>query len=472
MKTASKLPIKIKRTPTPLTEEMIDSCPVVDTHAHVQGTITPYTAWELGIRNGFIRVEKQPDGTWQLKDGPNKIGKTDPAGTYSNIFCSEGGHPLRFDRSGKPVELAYNYYCVGDGHDKFSGFDAVMATVQGHRHPPGGIRTPDDYHFVLTRYLESCVSQKVRYTEVLQNIHIAHVLNPKLPPLEARAFFFRLCHTIVKEFAAKGVELRFQHCPNKTGKANLAGDLATRSREWPEWLKEAQKIAPHVFVGLNSAGHEEEEQKSGGPHAMQEAYTKASEAGFGCEAHAGEGVGVEHLLATIRALPVTCIAHGVQVIESAKAIGEIREAGITLKMMPCINIALGTPIHVKEVSGQPDVPHAKLLSDGTRNKSVVTKHIKDLSHHPFFALLREHKLPIALCTDNPGMGGEAYKHQVKILAGLEHTFPPAFKPLSAEELALCNMHAIHAAFCSPEIKRGLLKELSAWMQKYKIQVSR
>jgi adenosine deaminase len=453
---------------TPLTPEMIDDCPVVDIHVHAQGTIAPQTAWELGVRGGYIEVWKdKATGHWQWKDGPVSVGKSDPVGKYSGIFHSPGHEVISLDENGKPVALEYNYHCLSGTDDVFSGFDAVMATVQGHRHPPGGIRTEDDYRFVLLQYLESCKEQKVCYTELLQNIHIAHVLNPKLPPREARSRFYALCKGIVEEFAKQGVHLRFHHCPNKTSKSNLPGALAERSLEWHTWLLEAQADAPGVFVALNSAGHEEQEKADGGPAAMRAAYSMARSSGFGAEAHAGEGIGVEHMQNTMRELPVTRIAHGVQVVESQEAIDEVRSRDITLIMMPCINVALRSPIHVLETADG-DVPHVK-YHDGERNNAVKTKHISDLSAHPFFPLLRVHGLKIALATDNPGMGGKAYKEQVRLLAGMGCDFLPGFSPLSAEELAACNLHAIRAAFCEPEVKQELEKKLRAWMKRYRIK---
>jgi len=444
---------------------MIDSCPVADIHVHAQGTIVPATAWELGLRNEFLTVA---DGAW--RDGPNAIGQSDPVNRYSRIFCNEEGGKVTLEAAGHPQSIAYNYHCLPLKDDIFSGFDAVMATVQGHRHPPGGIRTDDDYRFVMRRYLDDCIANHVRYTEALQNIHIAHVLHPELPPREARARFALLCESIVADFAGRGVVLRFHHCPNKTSKSNLPGALASRSLEWTEWLEEVRETAPNIFVALNSAGHEEQEKKDGGPYAMEQAYTAARAKGFGAEAHAGEGIGVEHMLATIRSLPVTRIAHGVQVIESEDAIREVRERGITLIMMPCINVTLGSPIHVKEDPAG-DMPHAKLDAGGERDPSVVTKHITHLASHPLFPLLREHGLKIALATDNPGMGGRSYKEQAKLLAGIGYDFPAGFPPLSAEELALCNLNAIDAAFCRQEIKENFVRELSGWMKSNGVQVT-
>lgn len=446
---------------------MIASFPAVDVHVHVPGTISPRTAWDLGIRNQLITVLKNADGSWKFEDGPRSIGTSDPVGKYSNIFCSRGGFPLDLDEKGEPIDLDYNYACLGAGHDKFSGFDAIQGTTQGHRHRPGGIQTEDDYRFVLQRYLESCLEQNICYSETSQNITIAQVLYPDLPPKEARRKFFYLCRSIVGDFAKQGVILRFYHCANKTGAANIAASLEVRSAEWVSWLREAQQVAPDIFVGLTTAGHEQSEIDNGGPYAMAKAYHEVEAMGLGCEGHYGEGVGVEHMMNAMRCLPrPTRIAHGIQVIESAAAIEQVRKSGVPLIMMPSINISLGGLIHYKDGK-----PHPKFEADGVTRSGTIKKHITEMKDHPIFTLMRQHNLPIALSSDDPEQGGISYKAQLKELAGITYKFPAGLKPLSAEELVACNLNAVQVAFCEPEVKEALVKKLRGWMKEHKIAVT-
>ncbi|MEJ0010618.1 MAG: hypothetical protein WDN72_09100 [Alphaproteobacteria bacterium] len=84
--------------------------------------------------------------------------------------------------------------------------------------------------------------------------------------------------------------------------------------------------------------------------------------------------------------------------------------------------------------------------------------------------MRDHGLPIALSSDDPEQGGIGYKAQVKELAGLTYKFPEGFRPLTAEELALCNLNAVTAAFCGPEVKQRLVRDLAAWMARHRIAV--
>lgn len=435
---------------------MIDDLPVVDIHVHVPGTITPHTAWELGVTNGFIAIEEQPDGSKTWRVGPRSLSPNDPHQDYTDIFRKENGD-IALDWDGKPQRLEYDL-----GYQSFKQFDRIMATVQGHRHPPGGIQTEEDYKLVLRAYLKSCVEQKVFYTELQQNIRIAHQLYPDLEPAKARRRFVQLLRDIQQEYKRQGVHLRFLHCFNKTGIANDGKTPCDRALEGAQWLHEAHDIAPGVFVGLESAGHEKD--RSGWPEHLKPGYDMASHT-FGCEAHAGEGIGVEHMLDVVRTLPITRLAHGFQAIEDERAIREVKDCGITLVMTPSINIALGSPVHKKQDSHGNSVP-------ASQSKGGQPEYITRLHEHPFFTLLRDHQLSIALGSDNPGMAGVTIKEMIAEMAGLSsaHPFPSSTPPLSAEELAVCSFNAIDAAFCNADIKRAYVEKLLAWMRRYGIEV--
>jgi len=457
---------------TPLSEAMIDSFPAVDPHIHVPGTISPQTAWDLGLRNALIHVARNGEGKWEVFDGPNPIGASDPVEKYSKLFISKGGHELTFDKHGRPLDLDYNYFCVPEQQDKFSGFDAIQGTTQGHRHRPGGIQTEDDYRFVMERFLESCLTQHIIYVEPSQNITIAQVIYPDLPATEARSKFFQLAKAIVADFECKGVTLRFTHCANKTGAANVPGSLKQRANDWVDWLAQAVAETPGIFVGMTTAGHEGMEIKSGGPDAMAEAYQRLKPLGLMGEGHYGEGAGVEHLDRALEVLHLTRLAHAVQMIESPGVIKKIRERDIPIIMMPYINLSLGTTVHYKD-----DTPHSKYLQEGTampdgktRDPDVVKTYLKTYEEHPFFELLREHRLPIALASDDPQQGGIDYKEQVKLLAGLTYTFKAGFQPLTAEELVICNLNAVHAAFCEAGVKDKLIAIIAQWVHANRLTV--
>lgn len=476
---------------TKLTEEMIDSFPAVDPHVHVPGTISPQTAWDLGIRNKLITVKKIDDpnhpefGKWVLEDGPNTLGPTDPVKKYSRLFCSRGPKgplQLQFNSDGTPRQLDYDYDCVkgtDEKHDTFKGFDAIQGTTQGHRHRPGGMQNEDDYRFVMRRYLESCLKQNIHYAEPSQNITIAEVLYPELEAKEARSKFFRLAKEIVDEFAAAGVTLRFTHCANKTGAANIGKNLKSRAHEWADWLSEAKAQVPGVFVGLTTAGHEKMEIESGGPRAMVEGYQRVADMGLGCEGHYGEGAGVEHMMKAMDLLPKeTRFAHGYQVIESQHAIDEVINRAQPLIMSPCININLGGVVHYKDgkphhkLHHDPKTGRPKLDANGKplRIENIENHYIESLEDHPFWTLMRNHHLPIGLMSDDPEQGGISYKAQAKQLAGITYSFTKGFQPLTAEELVTCNLNAVQVAFCEPAVKTQLVETIRVWMKENHIEV--
>lgn len=494
---------------TPLTEAMVDSFPAIDPHVHVPGTISPETAWELGLRNHLIHMEKDAEGRWMVVDGPNKIGqpkidkatgqpqsdgaRTDPVQVYSNLFISKGGHPLTFDKEGKPIDLDYNYHCYPGRPDMFSGFDAIQATTQGHRHMPGGIQSPDDYRFVMEEYLKSCVAQNIKYCEPSQNITIANkVLWPELPEKEARKKFFQLCEEIIAKFKDAGVALRFTHCANKTGDAAVGKPLSQQANDWADWLEEAQAEAPGVFVGMTTAGNEKNEIKIGGPRALAASYHRVRAMDLGVEGHYGEGAGVEHKMKAVSLFPEdTRWAHGYQIIELPEAIAQFRDAGKILIMSPDININLGGVVHYKDGK-----PHHKLqrnpetgellfdekivvdeytheektVRTPLRVEGIANHYIKKLEDHPIWTLMRDHHLSIGLMSDDPQQGGIDYKVQAKRMAGLTYNFPQGFQPMSAEEFALCNLNALQVAFCEPELKAELMGHIVAWMKDNHIQV--
>lgn len=443
---------------TPITEEAIANLPIIDLHVHLPGTISPYTAWQLGVRNHFLTITTNEDGHYVWCNGPNSLPIEDPFEHYSDIFKKNDDGTIYLGENGIPVNLEYNI----DVHS-FKSFDRVMATIQGHRHPPGGIQNEADIEFVLDMYLQDCIKQNVIYTELQQNIKIAHQLYPALKNEDARTKLYLFLQNKIKEFARHGVTLRFLHCFNKTQAAGIDITTHERALEAAQWLQEAQELTPEVFVGIESAGHEKDE--SGWPIHLKAGYDKIKALNLGCEAHAGEGIGVEHMLDVIRTLPISRLAHGFQVIEDQEAIEETIEKQLTLIMMPMINLTLGACIHGEiEEDGQ--------IKPLAKSKGGKKHYIMELHQHPFFILLRHHKLTIALSSDNPYIGGVPIKDSIRMLAGLnphddgyKHFLPftsENFSPLTLEELYQCSLNAINAAFCSSTIKENCQRTLNEW----------
>lgn len=426
----------------PLTEELIKSLPKIDLHVHLPGTISPRTAWKLALRNRFITVE---NGKWY--NGPSSLNINDPHEYYSDIF--QIPNPVIFDSKLVPQNLRYNII-----PHNFKSFDAVMATVQGHRYPPGGIQNEDDLQLVIRGYLKDCLAQNVFYTEVQQNIRIAYHIYPEFSAEAARRKLYYFLEQEVKSFAAHGVHLRFLHCFNKTQAAGLSQSTDIRALEAAAWLQETKEVIPGVFVGLESAGHEKD--KSGWPVHLKAGYEAAATMGFGCEAHGGEGVGVEHLMDVVNTLPITRVAHGFQIIECNQAIEDLKAKDVILLMSPIINISLGACIHHCLKNGTP-----KANSYGGEKR-----YVENLDQHPLFILLRNYKLKIGLCSDNPEIAGIPIQTLFMMLAGIkrdDYNVPDSWlkcsAPLKTGELVSCLVNGMNAAFCEEELKKKYLSKL-------------
>ena len=71
------------------------------------------------------------------------------------------------------------------------------------------------------------------------------------------------------------------------------------------------------------------------------AYRLAHDKGYGCTVHAGEVLGPESVWASIKALPVTRIGHGVRSADDPALMAELVRRGTVLEVCPGSNIALG-----------------------------------------------------------------------------------------------------------------------------------
>ena len=432
-----------------LTEDLIKSLPKIDLHVHLPGTISPKTAWKLALRNHFITIE---DGKWY--NGPASLDIKDPHEHYSDVFQIPKN--LVFDEDGVPQGLKYNI-----APKNFKSFDAVMATVQGHRYSIGGIQNEDDLQLVLRSYLKDCMNQNIFYTELQQNIRISYHIYPELSEEEARTRLYYFLEQEIKTFKEHGVHLRFLHCFNKTQAAGLSHSTDIRSLEAATWLRESYELTPGVFVGLESAGHEKDE--SGWPIYLKAGYEAAASMGFGCEAHGGEGTGVEHLMDVVHTLPVTRVAHGFQVIESAEAIEAIKAKKVTLLMSPIINISLGACIHHCAEEGKP-ISHRY---GGTK------QYVENIDQHPIFTLLRNYKMKLGICSDNPEISGVSIEALLMMLSGIksdDYNVPEKWlkcsAPLKTGELVDCLINSVNAAFCDDELKQSYLLKLKEALAGY------
>lgn len=419
----------------PCSRTFIKDLPKADIHVHLPGTISPQTAWELGVRNGLI---KWRNGQWEAIP----LSEKNAHRYYTDIF--QNFEDIQFEE--KPDIACLHYAIVARD---FAGFDRIMATVQGHRYPPGGIQNESDLWLVLQRYLEQCKHDNIIYTEVQQNIRMAYVLYPHLDPADARLHLYDVLFRASQLFLSQGIVIKFLNCFNKTGVSNLQETTRMRSEQAALWLDEANRHFPGLFVGLQSAGSEV--CPSASPENLSSGYHQAFRNNFGCEAHAGEGTGFLYLSKTLQHLPVQRIAHGFQAIEHLPTVYEIQERNITLVMAPVINLILGASLH--QYSGK---------------RKIGKTMIDHLDEHPFFPLFRNHKISIALSSDNPKMGGCSLLNTMFLLAGFPVNdslllAPADAAPMTIGELIKLNAQSIVSAFIDEETKIELLGKIVRYL---------
>jgi adenosine deaminase len=95
---------------------------------------------------------------------------------------------------------------------------------------------------------------------------------------------------------------------------------------------------PHPYVvGFGMGGDEAKFT----PADFMQAYRLAHERGYGCTVHAGEVLGPESVWASIEALPVTRIGHGVRSADDPALMAELARRGTVLEVCPGSNVALG-----------------------------------------------------------------------------------------------------------------------------------
>lgn len=95
---------------------------------------------------------------------------------------------------------------------------------------------------------------------------------------------------------------------------------------------------PHPYVvGYGMGGDE----AKFAPADFAPAFRLAHDHGYGCTVHAGEVLGPESVWASIKALPVTRIGHGVRSADDPALMAELVRRGTVLEVCPGSNIALG-----------------------------------------------------------------------------------------------------------------------------------
>jgi adenosine deaminase len=265
------------------------------------------------------------------------------------------------------------------------------------------IRTPDDYTFLVERFLEEQARQNVLYTEcfISTSAHLGKIGQHDL--LDA-----------LFEGRRRGEEMY-------GGKVKFIPDIA---RHLPETQRAVLEFALEglergLVVAIGIGGKE----VGFPPELFERIYREAREAGLRLHARAGETEGPSSVQGAVQRLHAERIGHGFRSLEDSNLVGELREKQIPFEVCPVSNYRTG----------------------------VVKRGIP----HPIRAML-DAGLFCTLNSDDPAMFDTSLHREYMLL--IEQRF-------SWNEIWTLNENAIEAAFLSEEEKehyQGSFKDFADW----------
>jgi adenosine deaminase len=182
------------------------------------------------------------------------------------------------------------------------------------------MRTPDDFAFMVERFVEHQAQQNIRYCEAFLS---ASFLVHKLPHDELIA---ALTEGTQRGEARYGTRVRF------------IPDIA---RELPESRHLVLDFAlkgweSGIFIGLGLGGKE----AGFPPELFVDVFTEARGSGLHVVAHAGETEGPQSIWGAIHGLHAERIGHGVRALEDARLVNELRHRQIPIEVSPYSNYRL------------------------------------------------------------------------------------------------------------------------------------
>lgn len=261
--------------------------------------------------------------------------------------------------------------------------------------------TEDDYRRLASEYLSAIAADGAIHAEFF--VSPDHAMRAGLDPeryiagLSAGLAEAEAEHGIVARLIVTGV----RHFGE--GSVRVAARFAARM------------TTRYPVTGFGLAGDE----RLHGPSDFAPAFAIARDAGLGLTAHAGEFGGADSVRATIEALDVSRIGHGVRAIEDEAVVALLLERGTVLEVCPGSNIALGV------VPNEAAHPLRRLHEAGVR---------------------------VTVSSDDPPFFATSLAEEYAIAGRLGFTAP--------EQLALTR-NAVEAAFVDERTRRRLLEKLVA-----------
>jgi adenosine deaminase len=270
------------------------------------------------------------------------------------------------------------------------------------------MQTPDDFTFMVERFLERQAQHNVKYCETFLS---ASLLLGKFPQDEIIA---ALAEGIRRGEATYGVKLRF---------------IPDITREMPETRHGVLDFALEgreqgIFIGLGLGGKE----VGFPPELFSDVFAEARRQNLHVVAHAGETAGPPSIWGAIRTLQAERIGHGVRAIEDQQLVEHLSQTQIPLEVSPYSNYRLKVvPL---------DQPH------------------------PVRALMAQ-GVYVTVNTDDPPMFSTDITSEYVLLAG---------QGFSWAELWQLNLNALEASFLSDEAKAIYRAEWQAFAAQQTVSI--
>lgn len=265
------------------------------------------------------------------------------------------------------------------------------------------LATPEDFRRVAEEFCADLAATGVRYAEAVFSPanHARRLDDDWHGPIEA------VLDGLAAGERAHGVSVRL--CPDIVRDAGMADADRT--------LEVALRYAGRGVVALNCAGSERTGIEPFAPH-----FRAAADAGLRSVPHAGEWAGAENVWATLAHYAPDRIGHGVRAIDDPTLVEELARRRLPLEVCPVSNVATGA--------------------------------YPSLAVHPF-PTLRAAGVVVTLNSDDPSM----------FSCWLTEVYEAARDAwdLDDAELASIARAAIDASFADDATKRGLHRDIEAWL---------
>jgi adenosine deaminase len=183
------------------------------------------------------------------------------------------------------------------------------------------VQTPDDYVFLVERFLKQQAEQNIRYSEV----HFGTALPSD--GLTDTELLKALSIGASNGEAKYGSRVKFI--------AAIVRHFPDLQRQTLECALQGQEMG--IVIGLGLAGQE----KGYAPEAFAETFAEARRQGLRVVAHAGEAVGAESIWSALERLKVERIGHGIRCLEDDGLVQKLCDLQIPLEVSPQSNYCLG-----------------------------------------------------------------------------------------------------------------------------------